>query len=212
MQDLKSRIRRFRILSRVLSFLISIGVLTPITMTLVKFLQTQNIYRTIALPDGSTTYRTAWAHSSRTWPTYSYFGVALLSTVLNFATIFSYKFGVGRANTASYIASVFSWVDMLGNLGVWIAAAVVYRKEKDKHGKSNDLWGWTCSTAAQVIQRDFAEEVNFNTYCNIQSASWYVGLARAAAALLTVVIYVMVYRRGRSKRRVQRLSTVGVAH
>jgi hypothetical protein len=212
LQDLKSRIRRFRILSRVLSFLISIGVLTPITMTLVKFLQTQNIYRTIALPDGSTTYRTAWAHSSRTWPTYSYFGVALLSTVLNFATIFSYKFGVGRANTASYIASVFSWVDMLGNLGVWIAAAVVYRKEKDKHGKSNDLWGWTCSTAAQVIQRDFAEEVNFNTYCNIQSASWYVGLARAAAALLTVVIYVMVYRRGRSKRRVQRLSTVGVAH
>ncbi|KAL1654493.1 hypothetical protein SLS61_003097 [Didymella pomorum] len=128
-------------------------------MTLVKFLQTQNIYRTIALPDGSTTYRTAWAHSSRTWPTYSYFGVALLSTVLNFATIFSYKFGVGRANTASYIASVFSWVDMLGNLGVWIAAAVVYRKEKDKHGKSNDLWGWTCSTAAQVIQRDFAEEL-----------------------------------------------------
>lgn len=181
-------------------------------MTLVKFLQTQNIYRTIALPDGSTTYRTAWAHSSRTWPTYSYFGVALLSTVLNFATIFSYKFGVGRANTASYIASVFSWVDMLGNLGVWIAAAVVYRKEKDKHGKSNDLWGWTCSTAAQVIQRDFAEEVNFNTYCNIQSASWYVGLARAAAALLTVVIYVMVYRRGRSKRRVQRLSTFRVAH
>ena len=181
-------------------------------MTLAKFLQTQNIYRTITHPDGSTTVRTAWAHDSRTWPTYSYFGVALLSTVLNFATVFSYRFGVGTANSASYVASVFSWADMLGNAGVWVAAALVYRKEKDRNGKSNDLWGWTCSAAAQVIQRDFAGEVNFNAYCNIQSASWYVGLARAAAALLTVVIYVLVYRRRQSKRKVQRLSTIGLAH
>jgi hypothetical protein len=180
-------------------------------MTLAKFLQTQSIYRTVTHPDGSTTHRTAWAHDSRTWPTYAYFGVALISTVLDFATIFSYKFGVGRANTASYIASVFSWADLLGNLSVWVAAAAVYRNEKDKHGKSNDLWGWTCSPAAQVIQKDFAKEVDFNMYCNVQSASWYVGLARAAAALLTVVIYVMVYRRKQSKRRVQRLSTIGVA-
>jgi phosphatidylserine synthase len=62
-----------------------------------------------------------------------------------------------------------------------------------------------------VIQKDFAKEVDFNMYCNVQSASWYVGLARAAAALLTVVIYVMMYRRKQSKRRVQRLSTIGVA-
>ncbi|KAF3036227.1 hypothetical protein E8E11_000131 [Didymella keratinophila] len=150
MPTLKSRIRRFRIISRVLSFLISIGVLTPITMTLTKFLQTQNIYRSITHPDGSTTYRTAWAHDSKTWPTYAYFGVALISTVLNFATIFSYRFGVGRANTASYIASVFSWVDMLGNLGVWVAAAAVYRNEKDKHGKSDTEW--TKASAAHQLR------------------------------------------------------------
>jgi hypothetical protein len=181
-------------------------------MTVVKFLQTQNIYRTVTHSDGSTTYRTAWAHDSKLWPTYSYFGVALISTILNFATIYSYRFGVGRANTASYVASIFSWADLLGNAGVWIAAAAVYRNEKDKHGKSNDLWGWTCSPAAQVIQKDFAGELDFNTYCSIQSASWYLGLARAGAALLTIVIYILVYRRKESKRKVQRLSTIGLAH
>jgi hypothetical protein len=35
--------------------------------------------------------------------------------------------------------------------------------------------------------------------------SWYVGLAQAGAALLTVVIYVMVFMRRRSKRRVEEL-------
>lgn len=100
---------------------------------------------------------------------------------------------------------------MLGNLVVWVVAAAVYRNEKDKHGKSNDLWGWTCSPAAQLIQKDFAGEVDFNTYCSVQSASWYVGLARTGAALLTVIIYVMVFKRRESKRKVQRLSTIGLA-
>lgn len=149
-------------------------------MTLVKFLRTQNIYRNITRPDGSTTSRTAWAHDSKTWPTHVYFGVVLLSAVLNFTTTFSYTFGVRQANTASYVASVYEWADMLGNLAVWVSAAAVYRSEKDKNGKSNYLWGWTCSPAAQVIQKDFAGEVDFNMYCNVQSASRYVGLARAA--------------------------------
>lgn len=115
---------------------------------------------------------------------------------------------MGRANTAAYIASVFAWLDMLGNAGVWVAAAVMYRTEKNKHGRSDDLWGWTCSPAARAIQREFVEEIDFDKYCNVQSASWYVGLARAAAALLTVGIYVLVCRRRQSKRRVERLSKV----
>ena len=177
-------------------------------MTLTKFLQTQNVYRTVTHADGTTTYRTAWAHDSKLWPTYSYFAVAAISTILDFATIFSYKLGVSRANSVSYIASLFSWATMLGNLVVWAVAAAVYRNEKDKHGKSNDLWGWTCSPAARAIQRDFAGELDFNTYCNVQSASWFVGLVQVGASLLTIAIYVMVFKRKGSKKRVQRLSTV----
>jgi hypothetical protein len=131
---------------------ISIGVLTPIAMTVVKFLHTQNIYRTVTHADGTTVSRTAWAKDSKLWPTWFYFGVAATSVVLNFSTIFSYFFGVSKANTASYITSVFTWVIMLGNLVVWVVAAGVYRNEKDKGGHSNDLWGWTCSAGSAMCR------------------------------------------------------------
>jgi hypothetical protein len=59
-------------------------------------------------------------------------------------------------------------VVMIGNLILWSVAAAMYREEKDKNGKSNDLWGWTCSTGARAIQKEFVKELNFNQYCNVQ--------------------------------------------
>ena len=95
---------------------------------------------------------------------------------------------------------------MIGNLIVWSIAAGMYRNERNKGGKSNDLWGWTCSSGARLIQKEFVNEIDFNRFCNIQSASWYVGLAQVGASFLTVVIYVMVFMRRGYKREVQRLS------
>ncbi|KAH7095277.1 hypothetical protein FB567DRAFT_512214 [Paraphoma chrysanthemicola] len=202
---LKRRIRIFRVVSRILSFALSIAVLIPITLTLVKFLRTKDTYRTIPAPAGQSTTRTPWARNTRAWPTWMYFAVAVVSVFLNGGTVLSYKSGVGKANTASYVASGFGWVIGGGNLVVWSVAAGMYRGEKDKDGKSNDLWGWTCSAGARAIQKEFAKDVDFGMYCNVQSVSWYIGLAQAGAALLTVVIYVMVFMRRRSKRRVQEL-------
>jgi hypothetical protein len=173
-------------------------------MTLIKFTRTKNTYRPVTQPNGHTVTRTAWAKDTRAWPTWMYFSVAAISVLLNFLTIFSYRFGVDKANVASYVTSTFSWVVMLGNLIVWSVAAGMYRAEKDKGGKSNDLWGWTCSPAARAIQREFVGEVDFNRFCDVQSASWYAGLAQAGAALVTVAVYVMVLMRRRSKKNLKR--------
>ena len=137
-------------------------------MTLIKFLSTQNTYRSVTQANGNTIERTAWAKDTRAWPTWMYFAVAAVSVLLNFGTVFSYKFGVGKANVASYVTSSFSWVIIIGNLVVWSVAAGMYRGEKDKNGKSNDLWGWTCSAAARAIQKEFAQEVDFDRFCNVQ--------------------------------------------
>jgi hypothetical protein len=137
-------------------------------MTLIRFLKTQNTYRTVVQVNGHSVTRTAWAKDTRAWPTWMYFAVAAASVLLNFGTVFSYKFGVERANVASYVTSIFSWVVMLGNLVVWSVAAGMYRSEKDKHGKSNDLWGWTCSAAARAIQKEFVGEVDFDKFCSVQ--------------------------------------------
>jgi hypothetical protein len=55
-----------------------------------------------------------------------------------------------------------------GNIIIWAISAAIYRLEKDKGGKHNDLWGWTCSGPADAIQTIFKDEINFNTYCNAQ--------------------------------------------
>jgi hypothetical protein len=136
-------------------------------MTLAKFLGTKDTYR-IVIQNGLPIRRTAWAKDTRAWPTWMYFAVAVVSVILNFGTDFSYKFGVERAKVASYITSTFSWVVMLGNLIVWSVAAGMYRCEKDKGGKSNDLWGWTCSAGARAIQKEFAGDVDFDRFCNVQ--------------------------------------------
>jgi hypothetical protein len=164
--------------SRVLSFLISVGVLVPITMTLVKFISTKDTYRTVVQANGHTIQRTAWAKDTRAWPTWMYFAVAAVSVILNFGTVFSYKFGVDKANVASYVTSMFSWVIMLGNLIVWSVAAGMYRGEKDKNGKSNDLWGWTCSAAARAIQKEFADDVDFDRFCNVQVCCVHLAMRR----------------------------------
>ena len=162
------RIRKLRIISRTLALFISIAVLIPIALTLHKFLSTRTIYRTVTLPSGQSISRTPWARDTRAWPTYMYFGVAAVSVLLNFATIFSYTFGVERANVASVITSTFSWVNMVGNFVVWCVAVGVYRAEKDKNGKSNDLWGWTCSAGARAIQKEFVGDIDFGRYCDVQ--------------------------------------------
>lgn len=91
-----------------------------------------------------------------------------MSVLLHFTIIISYWFSVQHANAAATVTNVFSWVVMIGNLVVWSVAAGLYRGEKDKDGKSNDLWGWTCSAAAHQIQDIFQDQVDFNNYCNVQ--------------------------------------------
>jgi hypothetical protein len=179
-------------------------------MTLAKFLATKDTWRTITLSSGQTVTRTAWAKNTRAWPTWAYFAVAATSTLLNFITIFAYRYGVEKANKANYVTQTFSLVVMLGNLIVWSVAAGMYRHEMGKGGKNDDLWGWTCSAGARAIQKEFKADVDFGKFCNVQSVSWYTGLVQVGAALFTLVIYGMVIMRRRSKGRVETLRAGGV--
>jgi hypothetical protein len=168
---------------------------------MVQFLRTKDTYRTAPGPTGTTVLRTPWHAHSRVWPTYSYFGVAALSTLLHALTLASYTCSVRAANRASLLTTVVMWAEHAANLGVWASAAAIYRAEKNKGGVSDDLWGWACSEGAQAIQAQFADDVDFERSCTTQSVAWFTGLAQAAAAVLTVVVYVFVFVRARGKKR-----------
>lgn len=94
----------------------------------------------------------------------------------------------------------------VANLVVWIVAAGIYKYEKEvtENGKHNDLWGWTCSAAADAIQHAFVDEVPFDKFCTVQAASWYAGLVQVGAMVLSVIIFLMTGRRRTTKGAVKR--------
>jgi hypothetical protein len=47
--------------------------------------------------------------------------------------------------------------------------------------------------------------VDFGRFCSVQNVSWYAGIVQVGAALLTVVIYALVYMRRRTKGRMEGL-------
>ena len=130
-------------------------------------MSTRHIFKDVT-SNGKTVTRNAWALETSTWPTYMYFGVASGSLVLNSITLAFYLRGVTHANRANAVATAFTWAVILSNVIVWAVSTAFYKYGKDLHGKPNDLWGWSCSAAAQEIQDIFVKEVNFSRYCTVQ--------------------------------------------
>ena len=170
------------------------------TLTALEFQRTKTTHRPAPTPTGALTLRTPWHAHTRTWPTYAYLSVAALSTLLHILTLLSYFCSVRAANRASTLASAVVWAEHAATLGVWIAAASVYRAEKNRGGVSDDLWGWACSEGAQAIQAAFRDDVDFNRSCHMQSGAWGAGLAQVAAGGLTGVVYGFVFLRARGGR------------
>jgi hypothetical protein len=169
LQIIKDRIRVLRVISRVASIIISLFVFVPIAITLDQFLKTRNTFRSVPT-NGGFVDRTPWAHNTKAWPTYMYFSIALVSLFLNLVIMIAYLRSVKMANRAAVISVTFDWIIIVLNLGVWAAAVIVYKREKDQMeaGVHNDLWGWSCSDAAAKIQGPFNGVLNFSNLCTAQ--------------------------------------------
>ncbi len=102
-----------------------------------------------------------------------YFGTAVVSVLTHIGVLLGYTCGVRTANKIDSIETTISIVEMVAKITTWIVAMVIYKYEKEitEDGKHNNLWGWTCRGPAQALQKAFLDVVNFNSYCNIQSAS-----------------------------------------
>ncbi|KAK5126462.1 hypothetical protein LTR85_010698 [Meristemomyces frigidus] len=217
---LKQRIRILKFVSRVVAMIMSATTLAPLVMTLVKYLETRNVYYTV---DGQ--QRTAWANNSITWYTYMYTAVAAVSFILNSIILFAYWRGVKQANAADKVAGYWSNILLVGHIVVWAVSAGIYRYGKNPvNGKFRDLWGWSCSSTADEIQAVITD-VNFGKFCNIQasavgfgvclvgladsqaqSVSFYSGLVNVGTGLLSASIYLLAVLRIRSKRKMKKAS------
>ena len=160
---LKYRIRVLKIVSRILATILSAATVAPLAITLVKFFRTRNQYFSV---DGQE--RTAWAIGSIPIYTYVYFGVSTVSFLFNAAILISYLRGVREANKTAKVAGVWSTVILVAHVLMWIGSVAYYRYGKHSiDGNFKDLWGWTCSSAADEIQPQ-VPNINFAKYCEIQ--------------------------------------------
>jgi len=197
--NMKYRIRVLRFVSRVIAVFLSIAVVVPIAMTVVKYLETRNTTHS-GQNDGE---QPIWPSNTNTTYTYTYFGVSVVSFLLNAAIVISYCHGVSRANTAATVETVWSTVVIVAHVSIWIAGVVFYRYGKHKvNGKWEDVWGYTCSKTAEDLQQ-FVKDIHFAKYCNIQNGAYYAGLVQVGASILTAIIYIFMFMRMRTKKRLQ---------
>ncbi|KXT03771.1 hypothetical protein AC578_708 [Pseudocercospora eumusae] len=192
---LKQRIRTLKLISRISATVLSATTLGPLLATIIKFLQTKDIYFEV---DG--VKRTAWAHDTITWYTYMYFGISAISFILNSIILLSYIRSIKAANSASTFTSIWTWTITISHLSIWIASVAIYRYGKEPvNGKFRDLWGWTCSSTAKELQ-DVLTSVNFDRYCTVQSSGWYSGLANVGMGILSAVLLGLAMKRRRGKK------------
>lgn len=201
-----------KVISRLVAACLSIAVLVPLAITLHKYLSTRNDFKIVRNESlgGNAVRRTAWANESVTWPTYMYFGIAVISLAFNSTIMFSYLHSVKTANSVATVGGYFTGGVLLLNLVVWTVTTALYKQQSvvtNDRGVHNDLWGWTCSPAAQILQPVFDEQLDFARYCDIQAVSFYIGLVQVGAIILTIVVYLFALRRLQSKKAVRRSMT-----
>lgn len=91
-------------------------------------------------------------------------GGAGLTLLLSAVTLFSYCFCFDKARGSWKLTLVKYVIHILA----WIIISALYRYENGLHGVNNDLWGWSCSQEAAVIQPEFNGVVNFQSLCSVQ--------------------------------------------
>ncbi|KAK3642082.1 hypothetical protein LTR56_010953 [Elasticomyces elasticus] len=203
---LKKEIRILRLVSRIIATILAGVTLAPLVMTLIKFLQTRNTYYTV---DGQ--QRTAWAANTQTWYMYLYLGVAAMSFAVNLLVLLSYCCGVKAANATANATGWWEHLLTAVHLAGWIASVAIYRygKEALANGHAKDLWGWTCSPAAEKIQSAIPD-VDFSKYCTLQTSSFYTGAVNVVTTLISVSIYLLMVYRTKSKARLNKKTSYRV--
>ena len=155
-QRLKRQVRIWKLVARILTFVLAIYPLYSQAITLHKFLSTQDI-----IIDG----RNAWAKTTIIWPTILLLSTSGATILVSLLVLASYLFSVKHANkTDKTIGTAGFVVEMGAHISVWIATAAAYRLGNT----GNDLWGWTCSDKADQIQDQFEAVIDFDNLCNVQ--------------------------------------------
>ena len=192
---MKHRIRYLKFSFRLFSLAAAIYSLVSMALTLSRFYATVNLRAIIRDSSGKVVTRGPWALQSKEWPTILLLSTAAVSLFLNVIVVAAYVISVRTANKTQEYFQYVTWVMAATHVGIWAPTAIAYRAGKD----GNDLWGWSCSEKAKQIQPAF-QSVDFNYYCNVQSAASASSFLEAGLVILSLLLWMWEYKRLKHQR------------
>ena len=155
-EKLKRYLRILKVVTKAVTVLFSAIMFGGMVFMSIKFNTTKGVIR-----DG----RNPWPKAgTKLWPTIMLLVGAGFTLALSFATLISYCFCFDKSRRSWKITVVKYVIHIVG----WLVISFLYRYEKSLHGDNNDLWGWSCSQEATVVQTEFKGVVDFEALCNIQ--------------------------------------------
>ena len=145
--------------------LLSLATAVPLAMMTHQYLSTRDTYYNV-----NGTSRTAWPTNVETAFNNVYFTFAVISLLLNVITLWAYFRGIEEANKTARVATIWSVIIVALHLIAMITGVAVYgagADSKAKDGTNRDLWGWSCSSAAENIQ-PWVKDTKFSKWCTVQ--------------------------------------------
>ena len=105
-----------------------------------------------------------WSPTTVLWPTYLVLGTAALTLLMNIITMCLYFKGSGAADRSDNVSGYIGIALAAVNAVVWAVNAGLFKMANT----GNDLWGWSCSPAADALKDEVQGVLNFNTLCQVQ--------------------------------------------
>lgn len=108
--------------------------------------------------------RGPWPKETKTWPSIVIIVASLVTLIVSLIVLVKYFINFRKGQK--------SWKLTLARYAVhvwaWITIAALYKIEKGLNGVNSDLWSWSCSQQASLLQEAFKDVINFDSLCGLQ--------------------------------------------
>ncbi|KAJ5752446.1 hypothetical protein N7520_009363 [Penicillium odoratum] len=191
---IKLRVRIAKIFLRFVNFGCSLIVLAMLAMTLRTFMATRD------LPERNSSF--AWNPDTNPWAQWLLLGLACFSLLACMVVFWGYyKGGHKRAEKLVVYYSTISVIYFTFSFVMWIVTAAIYEHSKAS-GDKKDLWGWAC--AQNTREQIYSDAIDYALLCRLQDWGLVCAIIEVVIELLVILIYVVVFYRIWSKRRLMK--------
>ncbi|MCJ1474101.1 hypothetical protein MMC13_002759 [Lambiella insularis] len=190
----KRHVRALRFSSRLLSVILSSYMVASMACTLTKYYTTRN-------KDVSGNGGHPWPSNTTLWPTFMVLAFAVVSMVMDLITLCSYCCGGAiAANRSGQVMGYIGYAVLVVHAIVWIVTTGLFKMASNA---GNDLYGFSCSAKADMLESQVESYLDFDSLCMVQTDTWITLIIEAISFVVTLIIFIIIARRAMSKRRLK---------